>query len=179
MDTRTNVWHLSKKRMGPCMSAMAGAAGVPTIDFPAADVADKTKEILVDLPNQVDSTEATLKGEWETAKAKDEDYNIMGGELGKAILMTISKTAEEKEVRKAAYLQVAKGKFADDAAAQVWTSIEPQIDANKPNIPDTPLMTGDQIWSKAKDKVKDQVQDAVSKQIQAAIDELIKKNSAL
>ena len=157
---------------------IAGAAGIPEVEFPAEDVATQTAEVLSKLPSELDSAESSMKFNWEAAKAKDEDYKVMGGKDDKTVIMTLSKTAEEKEVQKAAYKQVAKGKFAEEAAAQVWSAVEPKVEEKKPEIPDTPVMTGAQIWTKAKEKVQAKVEDEVKKKIEVAVDEALKQKQA-
>ena len=164
--------------MGPCMSLIAGAAGIPEIEYPGEEVATKTAEILAKLPAELDATETELKSQWESAKAKSEDYEVMGGKGGKTVLLVLKPTSEEKEVEKAAYQKVAKGRFAEEAAAQVWSQVEPKIDENKPEIPDTPVMTGAQIWAKAKEKVQEKVEAEVQQKIEEAVDEALKKKQA-
>jgi hypothetical protein len=160
------------------MSMIAGAAGLPEIKFPAEEVASQIKELLGGLPAELESTETTIKNEWEAAKAKKEDYKLLGVD-GKSVLVVLKPDSDDKAVRSAAYKQVGKGKFAETAADQVWSAVEPKVDEQKPaSIPDTPVMTGDQLWGKAKDKVGDKVKDQVKKKIEEAIDELLKKKNA-
>jgi len=164
------------------MSMLGGVPGMPTIDFPAADVAAGAAQEVAKIPDAFNVALDTIRSDYDAAKFKGEDYKLMGGEGGKDVLLTLSKDLEEKELNKqiqnAAGMQIAKGEFSQTAAGQVWKQIEPKIDEQKPTIPDTPLMTGDQIWDKAKEKVQDKVTDAVSKQIQAACDELLKQKQA-
>ena len=166
--------------MGPCMSMIPGAPQLPTINFPGDDVASGIATEVAKIPDALNAAESSLKTDYATAKEKGEDLKVMGGKDNTVLLVTISKDLDDaeldKQIKSAARMQVAKGEFAEHAAEEVWTGVEPKIDEQKPsNLAElnNPVMTGDQMWEKAKDKVHDQVVDQVKKKISDAVDNIV------
>lgn len=138
---------------------MTGVAP-PSIDFPAEKVSAKCTELLEPLPEKYDETLAAIKEEFETHKKKDPDSDWKK-ELEKAgVLGTVACKAEEEEAEKQlkniAGKVLAKGEFAANIAAEVWTTVEPDVDAQRPEG------TPDMVWDTAKEQLQGKVEEKVS-----------------
>eukprot|EP00961_Rhodomonas_salina_P144721 1948567-Rhodomonas_salina.1 len=153
--------------MGACITTMTGVAP-PSIDFPAEKVSAKCTELLEPLPEKYDETLAAIKEEFETHKKKDPDSDWKK-ELEKAgVLGTVACKAEEEEAEKQlkniAGKVLAKGEFAANIAAEVWTTVEPDVDAQRPEG------TPDMVWDTAKEQLQGKVEEKVGEQVEGAVD---------
>lgn len=169
---------LRKEKMGACMSAL----GAPSVEYPAQEVSAEIEDILKELPAEVANAKTELKSNYNEAKAKGEDYTVLGGKDGDAVLKVLKKDLEEEQLKKeidsTVGLIIGKGKFASTAASKVWEKVEAKLDEKKPNLKDNCLMTADDMWSKIKSPIQDKVEEEVASKIEAAVDELLKKQQA-
>lgn len=87
------------------------------------------------------------------------------------MLGTVACKAEEEEAEKQlkniAGKVLAKGEFAANIAAEVWTTVEPDVDAQRPEG------TPDMVWDTAKEQLQGKVEEKVGEQVEGAVDKLV------
>jgi hypothetical protein len=145
------------------------------VQVPKAVVMQHMEETLRDLETEVEVVNQRILDEWHSAQSHGKDYDVMGGKAGYTVIVTLKKHIKiaENTTRYIAYEVVAKGTFPDEAAARVWSSLTPYIEAQRPKSIDVDL---GKKWIKANLKAENSVKTLVKRIIASTITESMNKH---